>query len=284
MPNFKYIYLESTESFEKFNHLLFENHGYDYEEHICIGAVDEDALECAGIIVISSETGIINIDYLYVDEDYRGYGLAGGLLNRIYDLAMDFPVPPDIQCAFDKDNDSLLKYFSLRGDMDIDLKGTTYSITREDMAASTSFRRFLNSKHNHDTAFIQSKDFKNRYLKIINSNIPIFEMTDFDDIDFELSQIFMEGRHLHAFILVHLDKSKNAEIRYLYSKNNNDIALLEVISNACRIFNKKYPDSEIYATCVNNNVNIKMLFPTAKVTGGTYVARWIYTLDKMNLT
>lgn len=278
MPNFKYIYLENKESFELFNYLLFENHDYYSEEYICIGAVDADAKECAGIIVVSSNPGIINIDYLYVDEDYRGNGLAGELLNRIYELAMEFPIPPDIECAFDRDNDSLLKYFSLRGDMNIDFKGTTYAITRADMDASKAFDRFLKSKSGHNTAFVQNKDFKNRYLKIINDNIPIFDPIDFEDIDFEISQIYMENRELHAFILIHIDENKNAEIRYLYSKKTHDRALIEIITNACHVFSKKYPNSEIYTTCVNDNVHLKMLFPTARVIGGTYVARWIYTL------
>lgn len=93
--------------------------GIPGEDSILIGALDIQENCPCGILSLSADSMILNIEYIYVPLEYRGESIGSLMFEGVKQMAFMAPVPMDIECLFDMDDDTLFNFFYDRPDIDM---------------------------------------------------------------------------------------------------------------------------------------------------------------------
>lgn len=84
-------------------------------DEILLGCVNEDPLDAAGILMAHPDEGELFIDWIYVDEPYRGKGAGKAMLDILVDTAAEADAVDAVSVVFSQDQPDLEPFLKACG-------------------------------------------------------------------------------------------------------------------------------------------------------------------------
>ncbi len=235
---------------------------------VAIGAVNEEGFVVGSVAYVL--TGYeYEIDWIYVEPDFRRQGVGSGLLDKIFDVMTGagdiFPITARFE--FSTENSDIHSFF-----LSFDRMITSYSHERYYVNAADI--KVSEKLHKPSTDSTQVVGFFDRDVKeqkkILNmlSNEQTYLVDDYDEwcktCIPELCKCVFVNNNLVDMVILQKVSEGNLELGYLYGKYPR--GLFNLLSATVSEMERLYPDAKLSFEAMNPESELlaKHLFPKAK--------------------
>ena len=251
-------YIQVTEdNMHAFSNVL-PGENYYGKESVIIGATLGEGRLTAGTIVISQAEDEYIIQWLYVLEELRHYGIGSGLLAEANTFIEEIGVMP-VVCQFPVENeeyDELLSFFNSyvgeRTFIDTEFSHERYITEAKDFYTSEDFKNRKSTSKNTPLRFYnQTNSYKKLALSLVEENLSILDRAYFEKTCIpELCLTTEENGHPTSILLSQM-QGEYIVLSYLYGKNPKDLYM--ILCAAAEELEHNYSDKKIMFDIVSNS-------------------------------
>jgi len=240
------------------------------KNYLIFGCRKED--EFLGVIVIDKlARDLYDISWIYVDEAYRGRGIANLMLREMMEIA---DMGNKMLCASFKNND-VIAHLLTKYNFEFEVRtGSTYRTKLSEF--TEPFASYIDSDElSKKYVFYDAKAsiLNNIYLECINDEYTELRCSSRDilDADQSLSMIDVENGKTKAFVLASKTDEHTVEVKYLWGKHNSFTDIMSLLVAFKDNLEKHNPGVEyVEFTCATRSV-YKLMKNVLKISGESQV-------------